>query len=115
MTLSERDQLYVEHMLECIERVERFAGQDRSLFMQSDLIQDAVARNLQTLSESSQRLSEEAKKTQAGIDWRAISGFRNVLVHDYLGLDLETIWLVIENDLPSLRDALKAIQAQTGR
>jgi hypothetical protein len=38
MTLSERDQLYVEHMLECIERVERFIGQDRTLFMQSDLV-----------------------------------------------------------------------------
>ena len=62
MTLSERDQVYVEHMLECIERVERFVGQDRNFFMQSDLVQDAVVRNLQTLSESSQRLSEEAKK-----------------------------------------------------
>ena len=40
MTLSERHQVYVEHMLECIERVERFVGQDRNLFMQSDLVQD---------------------------------------------------------------------------
>ena len=109
MIFSERDQVYVEHMLECIERVERFVGKDRNRFMQSDLVQDAVVRNLQTLSESSQRLSEEAKNTQAGIDWRAISGFRNILAHDYLGLDLETIWLVIEHDLPSLKDALTAI------
>jgi uncharacterized protein with HEPN domain len=58
MTLSERDQVYVEHMLECINRVERFVGLDRNLFMQSELVQDAVVRNLQTLSESSQRLSE---------------------------------------------------------
>ena len=46
MTLSERDLLYVEHMLECIERVERFVGKDRTRFMQSDLVQDAVVRNL---------------------------------------------------------------------
>ncbi len=52
MTLSERDQVYVEHMLECINRVERFVGLDRNLFMQSELVQDAVVRNLQTLSES---------------------------------------------------------------
>jgi uncharacterized protein with HEPN domain len=112
MTLSERDQVYVEHMLECINRVERFVGLDRNLFMQSELVQDAVVRNLQTLSESSQRLSEEAKDTQADIDWRAVSGFRNVLVHDYLGLDLETIWLVIENDLPSLKNALQTLQEE---
>ncbi len=111
MTLSERDQIYVEHMLECIERVERFAYHDRNTFMRSDLVQDAVVRNLQTLSESSQRLSDEVKNTQSHIDWRAITGFRNILVHDYMGLDLETIWLVIENDLPALKDALSAMQA----
>jgi uncharacterized protein with HEPN domain len=111
MIFSERDVVYVEHMLECIERVERFVGQNRNQFMQSDLVQDAVVRNLQTLAESSQRLSEKAKNTQSDIDWRAIAGFRNVLVHDYLGLDLESIWLVVEHDLPSLKDALKAMQA----
>ena len=79
--------------------------------MRSDLVQDAVVRNLQTLSESSRRLSDEVKNTQSHIDWRAITGFRNILVHDYMGLDLETIWLVIENDLPTLKDALNAMQA----
>ncbi len=111
MTLSERDQIYVEYMLECIERIERFAHQDRKTFMQSDLVQDAVVRNLQTLSESSQRLSDEVKNTQPHIDWRSISGFRNVLVHDYMGLDLEAIWLVLENDLQALKEALNAMQA----
>ncbi len=111
MTLSEGGQIYVEHTLECIERVERFAYQDRNTFMLSDLVQDAVVRNLQTLSESSRRLSDEVKNTRSHIDWRAIAGFRNVLVHDCMGLDLETIWLVIENDLPALKDALNAMQA----
>ena len=60
MTLNKRDEVYVEHMLECIRRVERFVGQDRNRFMQSDLVQDAVVRNLQTMAESSQRLSEAA-------------------------------------------------------
>jgi len=78
--------------------------------MQSEVIQDAVVRNLQTLAESSQRLSESAKMTQLGIDWRAIAGFRNILVHDYLGLDFDTIWLVIEQDLPQLKNALEAMR-----
>ena len=75
--------------------------------MKSDLIQDGAIRNLQTLAESSQRLSEVAKDIQPGIDWRAISGFRNILVHDYLGIDIEAIWLVIETDLPLLKKALE--------
>jgi uncharacterized protein with HEPN domain len=108
--LSERDQVYVEHMLECIGRIERYVDDDRGRFMQSEIVQDAVVRNLQTLAESSQRLSDVAKRSQPGIDWRAIAGFRNVLVHDYLGLDLDTIWLVIEQDLPQLKDGLEAMR-----
>jgi uncharacterized protein with HEPN domain len=108
--LSERDQVYVEHMLECIDRIERYVGNDRGRFMESEIVQDAVVRNLQTLAESSQRLSDAATRSQPGIDWRAIAGFRNVLVHDYLGLDLDTIWLVIEQDLPQLKNSLEAMR-----
>ena len=110
MILTERDQVYVEHMLECIGRIERYVGNDRARFMQLEIVQDAAVRNLQTLAESSQRLSESARMTQPGIDWRAIAGFRNILVHDYLGLDLDTIWLVIEQDLPQLKNALEEIR-----
>lgn len=110
MMPSERDHVYVEHMLECIGRIERYVDDDRGRFMQSEIVQDAVVRNLQTLAESSRRLSEAAKRSQPGIDWRAIAGFRNVLVHDYLGLDLDTIWLVIEKDLPQLKNGLEAMR-----
>jgi uncharacterized protein with HEPN domain len=73
MMLCERDDVYVEHMLECIVRIERFVQKNRGVFMQSDLVQDAVVSNLQTLSESSQWLSVEARNSQPGIDWRAIA------------------------------------------
>ncbi len=108
MTKGERDKIYQEHMLECIERIERYTCNERKCFTDSDIVQDAVVRNLQTLAESSQRLSDAFKTTQPEIDWRAISGFRNILVHDYLGLDLETIWLVVEQDLPKLKIALES-------
>lgn len=77
--------------------------------MNSQLVQDAVFRNLQTLAESTQRLSPELKAEYPEINWKAIAGFRNILVHDYLGLDLELIWTVIENRLPELRDNLAKI------
>jgi uncharacterized protein with HEPN domain len=97
-------------MLNERDRIERYVDNDRARFMQSEIVQDAVVRNLQTLAESSQRLSEVAKGSQPGIDWRAIAGFRNILVHDYLGLDLDTIWLVIEQDLPQLKKSLVALR-----
>jgi len=74
--------------------------------MNSPLVQDAVIRNLQTLSESTQKLSAELTAQHPEITWKAISGFRNILVHNYLGLDLPEIWAVIENRLPQLRGNL---------
>lgn len=100
------DQVYVDHMLECIARVVEYCNADESMFKQSRLIQDAVIRNLQTMAESSQRLSGASKALAPDVPWRAISGFRNIIVHDYLGVDLDMVWQVVVVDLPSLRDGL---------
>lgn len=100
------DDVLVSYMLECIDRIRDYSRNDRSAFFASKLIQDAVARNLQTFAESSQRLSETLKTREPSIPWRDIAGFRNVLVHGYLGLDLEIVWRIVEIDLPVLRDAL---------
>jgi len=102
------DSLYREHMIECIERIYQYTQLDRGVFYSSSLVQDAVVRNLQTMAESSQRLSPEEKSKHPDIPWREIAGFRNILVHDYLGLDLDVVWSVVEQDIPKLRDALKA-------
>ena len=65
--------------------------------------QDAVLRNLHTLTESAMRLSHDVKATCQEVDWRGIASFRNVVVHNYLGLDLDQIWLIVERDLPPLK------------
>lgn len=101
--------LLIEHMLDCIEHIEVFTQGGKTSFLESRLIQDAVVRNLQVMAESSQRLSQDAKAAQSRIDWPAISGFRNILVHDYFGIDLEAVWLVIEDELPVLKDSLIAL------
>ncbi len=113
MTHPARDQVYIDHMLECIQRVDQYVGTDRDRFFRDTLLQDAVVRVLQVMAESSQRLSEGAKKTRPEIDWRGISGFRNILAHDYLGgIDLELIWQVIEMELPPLKLALHQMRGQ---
>jgi len=69
--------------------------------MHSTLIQDAVLRNLQTIGQSVGRLSETLREAHPEIDWRSIIGLRNVLVHDYLGMNLERIWDIVERDVPA--------------
>ncbi len=102
----EGDRVLLGHMRECLERIHEYTGVDRSRFEGSRLVQDAVIRNLQTLAESSQRLSSEIKATEPQIPWRELAGFRNVIVHGYLGVDLGAAWLVVEQDLPALAEAV---------
>jgi len=101
-------------MRECIERVREYTELDRARFETSRLIQDAVIRNLQTLTESSQRLSDTIKTTEPQVPWRELAGFRNVIVHGYLGIDLAAVWLVVEQDLPPLAAALERMAVRCG-
>lgn len=73
-----------------------------------------MIRNLQTLAESSQHLSSEIKSTEPQIPWRELAGFRNVIVHGYMGVDLGAVWLVVEQDLPSLTEAVERMSARLG-
>ena len=100
------DAVYLRHIAECIRRIEDNTSGGQDDFLTSHTVQDATLRNLQTMSEATQRLSDAAKLTQPEVEWSKIGAFRNVLVHNYLGIDLELVWKVIENDLPELNRAV---------
>ncbi len=98
-----KDTLYLIHIQECIGKIFSYtSGMKENNFLSSHLVQDAVLRNLQILAESTQRLSEEYKVMHSDIEWHKIAGLRNILVHDYLGVDMATVWAVIHNDLPQI-------------
>jgi len=105
------ERIYLDHILVCIEKVRRAASIGRDAFLKSELHQDAILRNLQTLAESTQKLSPRSRSLRPEIDWRAVAGFRNVLVHDYLGVDLEQAWRIIHDDQPPLETAVRSILA----
>ena len=108
------DRALVLQILESIRRIEVNTSGGREVFMNSDTLQDAVLRNLHVMAESAQRLSTAAKESQPSVDWRAIAAFRNVVVHDYLGVDLEQIWLIAENNVSELKTAAEAILNDLG-
>ena len=102
------DTLYKIHISECIDRIHSYMlGMDENAFSSSSLTQDAVLRNLQILSESTQRLSDEFKNRHKEIEWHKISGLRNLLVHDYLGIDINTVWVIINKELTTLKNAVQ--------
>jgi uncharacterized protein with HEPN domain len=112
---SEADRVLLVHMRDCLDRILEYTNAERSRFDTSRLVQDAVMRNPQTLAESSQRLSGEIKATEAHIPWRELAGFRNVIVHGYLGVDLGAVWLVVEQDLPALTAAVNRMSTHLGQ
>lgn len=108
------DRLYLIHIGECIGRIEQYTKGGEAAFKNSPLIQDAVLRNLQTLAESSQRVSDSLKSVHPAVPWRDIAGFRNVLVHQYLGVDLDYVWRVVERDVPILKNHISGILNELG-
>ena len=107
------DKLFLIHISESIARIEQYLPPRQGEFMDSSLIQDAVIRNLQVMAESTQRLSDSLKEQHPEVPWRKISGFRNVLVHHYLGIDLERVWEIVYKDLPQLKASVEKILNQT--
>lgn len=100
--------VYAQHILDGIEKIKRI--HQRGDILQDDILYDAAIRNLQTLSEATQLIPEEHKSNFSNIPWKEISGFRNILVHNYLGdIDPVTINAVIQQHLPALEDCIQAL------
>lgn len=105
--MKKDDSIYLEHILNCIGRIEKYVSYKKKKSADLELIEDGIIRNLQIMAESSQRLSKSLKLKVTDIPWHSLSGFRNVLVHDYLGIDREEIYQTIKSDLPKLKKRVK--------
>ena len=88
------DSLYLHHMLERCRRISRFIGPGREVFFESEELQDAVIRNIEVIGEAAKRVSVDARARLGSLDWEAICGMRDVLIHDYIGVDLDEVWNV---------------------
>lgn len=107
-----RDVAYLHYIRECIERIERFTAGGEVEFRSNEMVRDAVLRNVQTLLETAKRISAERKQRHPDVDWAGMAGFRNVLVHDYLDLELAEVWRILQSDLPPLKAAIEAMIAE---
>lgn len=110
MSSTDRDLLYVIHIEERIQRIEGAVAQGRGSFETSHIIQDAIIRNFEVIGEAAKRLSPSLTTQYDGVPWKQIAGFRDVLIHNYMGVDLDEVWNVIEHELPRLRRAITAMR-----
>lgn len=100
------DQLYIRHILESIAKIKEYTKNGRDAFNKSSLIQDGVIRNFEIIGEATKKISADLKNIHPNVPWRQIAGLRDVLIHDYMGVDLTEVWNIIVNDLPDLENSL---------
>jgi uncharacterized protein with HEPN domain len=100
---SARDENLLRYISESITRVEQYTQNGQEAFLAGPVFQDAVVRRLETPADAAGRLSLALKARHPELPWRDISGFRNVVAHGYLELDLGRIWRTVEVYIPALK------------
>ena len=103
------DLLYLSNIQECIEAIESYTSDGKKAFMQTRIIQDAVIRNFEVIGEATKKLSPKIKEKYPEVPWRRIAGLRDVLIHDYLRVDLAEAWGIISDYSPELKLNIQTI------
>ena len=103
------DAFYLKAMLQALESLAGYSSVGRQAFMGDTMRQDATICRLAVLGEAAKHISDELRKKNTDVPWRYMTGLRDILVHDYFGVDLDMLWGILEIDLPPLRTQLASI------
>jgi len=102
--------LYLDDILDAIQQIRSYVkGLDEKAFRSNRMIQDAVIRNLEIIGEAAGNLPAEVQKDKQNMDWRKIKGLRNILIHEYFGINLPIVWDVIQNKLGPLETVCREL------
>jgi len=104
------ESLYLADIQESCEKVLKYtAGMKYKDFVYSDLYFDAVLRNLEIIGEAVKNISEETRQEYPNVKWRKIAGFRDIVAHEYFGVNHETVWDIVQNEIPALLGIVKVM------
>jgi uncharacterized protein with HEPN domain len=102
--------VYLEEILECIEKIEKYTKIDEDDFYENSQAQDAVLRRLEIIGEAVKNIPQDFRDKHPEILWRKIAGMRDVIIHEYAGVNLERVWKVAKEDLVELKEKMLNIK-----
>lgn len=98
---------YIEDIITAANKIEKYCnGMTKADLINNELIQDAVVRNLEVIGEAVKKIPEEVRNNYRNIPWKKIAGLRDILIHEYFGVNMNIVWDVIENKLQALKVAV---------
>ena len=103
------DRLYLTHILDAVEKIGSYISVGQDVFASTSHWQDAVIRQLEIIGEATKRLSKQLCSQHPEVPWRRIAGLRDVLIHDYMGVDIKALWEITQKDLPVLKKSIEKI------
>lgn len=95
--------VYLEDILEATRKITTYTGGlSRAAFLADDKTIDAVVRNLEVIGEAVKQLPDDLRAQHSAVEWKKIAGLRDMLIHEYFGLDAEIVWDIVQNKVPAL-------------
>jgi uncharacterized protein with HEPN domain len=106
---------YLQHMLtETRYLIDQTQGLEKEAFLRDETLKRAFVRSLEIIGEAVKQLPDEIKQWHGHLEWRAMAGMRDRLIHGYFGVDYDIVWDVVTNKIPELQQAVEHILRQEG-
>lgn len=106
------DATYLHHILDAIYKIEEYVAVGRDTFMAESHWQDAVIRQLEIVGEATKRLSTALRTDNPNVPWRRVAGLRDILIHNYMGVDAAAVWAITQQPITELKDEIDSILAK---
>lgn len=105
--------VYLEDILEATAKIRQFTvGFTLEKFSADTKTFDAVIRNLEIIGEAIKKVPEDMRKKYPDVEWKKIAGLRDILIHEYFGIDVEIVWDIVQNKLPPLEKQLGRLPSE---